>query len=260
MQQLIQQLSEHQPRKILWRQRMTRAAVAIVLSDRFPTIETSFSTSIGNTGNTDDIADNTDEIGTSEAKAATTTNTTSSSSTLITQPTKAPCILMIRRAEHPLDPWSGHMAFPGGRMERIDRRILTTAIRETTEEIGLSLHEEECVGRLSDVVTRRHDKIRPMVVTPWMFTVDAADPRLQNLAINYEVSEAVWIPLSFFADDDNRQVMTWRKFGITMRLPCYFYEGRRVWGLSLMMIRELTRIYGLAGDGLVDEDLADEAS
>ena len=31
-----------------------------------------------------------------------------------------PEILFIHRAEHPLDPWSGHMAFPGGRMQTGD--------------------------------------------------------------------------------------------------------------------------------------------
>ena len=62
------------------------------------------------------------------------------------------CVLMIRRAEHEGDPWSGHMAFPGGRLEAQDRNGLAAARRETEEEIGLHLGTgEPCIGRLSDL-------------------------------------------------------------------------------------------------------------
>lgn len=199
------QLQQHKPRQILWRQRMTRAAVAMVLAER--------------------------PVQSSAPQHSTTEL----------------CVLMIRRAEHPQDPWSGHMAFPGGRMEKHDQYTMRTAIRETAEEIGLNLSLDDCLAPLSDVITRRHDKLRPMVVSPWVFQqpgLCSADAVAQNdeWQINYEVDEVVWIPLSFFANSNNREVMTWRKLGITMKLPCYFYEGRRVWGLSLMMINELVRI------------------
>ena len=46
-------------------------------------------------------------------------------------------ILMIKRAARDGDPWSGHMAFPGGRMEKEDQSLRETAIRETFEEVGL---------------------------------------------------------------------------------------------------------------------------
>ena len=38
--------------------------------------------------------------------------------------------LLIERAKHPLDPWSGHMAFPGGRHDATDPSLERTAIRE----------------------------------------------------------------------------------------------------------------------------------
>ena len=77
-------------------------------------------------------------------------------------------ILMIKRAEHEGDPWSGHMAFPGGRMEPGDRHGLDVARRETEEEVGLALADDEpCIGRLSDIMA--HPALlgrRPMVVSP----------------------------------------------------------------------------------------------
>ena len=51
-------------------------------------------------------------------------------------------VLLIERSKNKNDPWSGHMAFPGGRYQDNDQDILSTAIRETLEEIGLDLRKE----------------------------------------------------------------------------------------------------------------------
>src|SRR5437870_1501228 len=56
-------------------------------------------------------------------------------------------VLFIHRAEHPDDPWSGHMAFPGGRAEDGEPPVLT-AMRESAEEVGLDLGEAELLGGL----------------------------------------------------------------------------------------------------------------
>lgn len=57
-------------------------------------------------------------------------------------------VLFIKRARNPRDPWSGHMALPGGRREAHDDDLLATAIRETHEETGIELDPESLIGRL----------------------------------------------------------------------------------------------------------------
>jgi 8-oxo-dGTP pyrophosphatase MutT (NUDIX family) len=145
-------------------------------------------------------------------------------------------VLMIRRAERSGDPWSGHMAFPGGRKDPVDRNTLATALRETQEEIGLdaSVHAR-LLGRLSDIAT--HPRLRggPMIITPYVFHL-RTEP---GLLPNHEVAETVWVPLGFLAERTNREKMRWAPNGVPLELPCYQFGGRRIWGLSLMMLDEL---------------------
>ena len=103
-------------------------------------------------------------------------------------------LLMIKRSEREGDPWSGHMAFPGGRMDRTDRHGFDVACRETEEEIGLKLTERDrCIGRLSEIMTHFQLGRRAMVVSPYVFRLD----REVEFTLNHEVSEVIWVPLGF---------------------------------------------------------------
>lgn len=147
--------------------------------------------------------------------------------------------LMIKRAEQKGDPWSGHMAFPGGMAETEDTNNLRTARRETWEEIGLDTDEHtRHVGRLSDKLIPAHGKRKPMVVTPYVFSIE----NIPELTANHEVAEVVWVPLNYLADRNNRQVMTWKGKKIPVKLPCYLYQEKRIWGLSLGMLDELIEL------------------
>ena len=148
-------------------------------------------------------------------------------------------VLMIRRADREGDPWSGQMAFPGGRLEPGDANGLEAARRETAEEVGLHLGAQEpCIGRLSELNAVNRRFRGGLVITPYVFRLH----RRVNFHPNDEVAECVWVPLEFLLDTDNRQQMTWERGGVTLRLPCYFFEGRRIWGLSLQMLDELMDI------------------
>ena len=157
-------------------------------------------------------------------------------------------ILMIKRAEHKGDPWSGHMAFPGGRCESFDKNGLATAKREMHEEVGFDIDDAEqqhlkgeWLGRLSDIRTVPRVTPKTMVVTPYTFSV-ANKPALEA---NYEVAETVWIPLAFFADTNNRSIYELQYQQQKLNLPCYRYEGRVVWGMTLSMIDELLQVAGV---------------
>lgn len=145
-------------------------------------------------------------------------------------------LLFIRRAEREGDPWSGHMAFPGGKKDEEDSSLLAAALRETREEIDLDLgsHGNQ-FGTLSHVHAMAGGKPVPMMIAPFLFEL-LSEPEFRP---NYEVQEVVWIPLSFLLDDSNRSTLKYKKMGINWDLPCYRFEGRVVWGLTLKMVDEL---------------------
>lgn len=151
-------------------------------------------------------------------------------------------VLMIKRAEREGDPWSGHMAFPGGRMDPQDRgNGRLTAERETLEEVGVDLEKAgHCIGRLSDIIARRHSLKRLMIVTPYIYRLHLP----VSIDYNHEVAETLWLPLEFLCDYSQRESMVWQRGAVKLTLPCYYYQGRKIWGMSLGMLDELIEVAG----------------
>ena len=110
-----------------------------------------------------------------------------------------PEVLFIERAKREGDPWSGHMAFPGGRLDPADEDARNAAERETLEEVGVSLAGAEALGRLDDL--RGHPAAAQSgaaVISAFVYHV--ADPG--PLKPNREVEQAFWFPLASLFDPE----------------------------------------------------------
>jgi len=150
-----------------------------------------------------------------------------------------PELLFIHRAEDSRDPWSGHMAFPGGKVDASDGDALSAALRETREEVGLDLEANALrLGRLSDVRAVGRGRPLSLVISPFVFELRTTP----ELTTNYEVETVVWVPTAFLADHQNRETMPYRRYGLSLDLPCYRYEGHLIWGLTLGMADDLLRL------------------
>jgi 8-oxo-dGTP pyrophosphatase MutT (NUDIX family) len=106
-------------------------------------------------------------------------------------------ILFIQRAAHDLDPWSGHIAFPGGKLEEGELEY-QAACRETVEEVGIDLEQGRYLGRLSDIVGTN----LPVRVSCCLFEID----RMKcNPVLNEEVRDMFWVTLSDLRDAGRHQ-------------------------------------------------------
>jgi 8-oxo-dGTP pyrophosphatase MutT (NUDIX family) len=153
-----------------------------------------------------------------------------------------PEILLIRRAERPNDPWSGHMAFPGGREELHDPNLLATALRETREEIALDLERTgRLLGQLQALPAVARGQFIGMEIVPFVFELTDQAPLAFNPA---EVAEAIWIPLEPLRRGALRTTVPYELGGQRLNLPAHDFEGRIVWGLTYRMLDQLFALLG----------------
>ncbi len=145
-------------------------------------------------------------------------------------------VLLVERSARDGDPWSGDMAFPGGKLVGGDAGGAAAACRETREETGLIIGPGERAGRLRDRLTLDHRRRRAMVVSPFVFRL-AQTPDTWHY--NHEVASHLWLPLAYLDEPGNRGRMRWPVGGLTLPLPCYDFQQRRIWGLTLLMLDEL---------------------
>lgn len=143
--------------------------------------------------------------------------------------------LFIHRAVRVGDTWSGQIAFPGGRRESGDADLLTTAVRETREEIGVELSSVERLGVLDDLHPRT-PVLPPVVVRPFVFAL-IERPALD---LSPEVQDAFWVPFRAFAAPGVRGEITVDHPGIPRRvLPAYTLGNRTIWGMSERILTPL---------------------
>ena len=152
-----------------------------------------------------------------------------------------PELLMIKRAEVENDPWSGHVACPGGRMDPTDRDLEHTAIRETWEETGVDLARDgRMLGTLDDISPRTPTLPR-LIIRPFVAVVKP-DVEITQSA---EVAAVFWVPL--FAI---RQTTAWgramvRIRGVGDREEDVFQHGEHtVWGLTHRALNQFLELLG----------------
>jgi 8-oxo-dGTP pyrophosphatase MutT (NUDIX family) len=150
----------------------------------------------------------------------------------------APDLLFIERARRDGDAWSGDMAFPGGRRDPSDADCCATAVRETFEEVGLRLGEP--IGRLDDYDGRSGKRKWPLVVSPWVFALDAR-PQLVPSA---EVQEAVWVPLAELLDPANATRRRFKQAGRHVTVPALRHDRFVMWGLTYRILASFLATFG----------------
>jgi 8-oxo-dGTP pyrophosphatase MutT (NUDIX family) len=138
-------------------------------------------------------------------------------------------VLLVKRATREADPWSGHMAFPGGRRGHDDLDLRATACRETWEETGIDLTRCTAIGPLDAL----NSTVKPdMCIQPFIFSCTYPP----EVTLNEELIAHYWIPLEKL---DRSRGKT--RIG-PLEFPAYLVEGEAIWGLTYRM---LERFFGI---------------
>ncbi|GAB3031389.1 NUDIX hydrolase [Spirosoma pulveris] len=130
---------------------------------------------------------------------------------------------------------AGQMAFPGGRMERIDENLTRTALREAQEEVGIRVSDVKVLGLLTELyIPPSNFYVQPVVgVLPYRPDF-YPDPR--------EVEAVVEVDLDTLLDETIVGDSQIDVRGVLVDAPFYQIQGYRVWGATAMMISELLMV------------------
>lgn len=147
----------------------------------------------------------------------------------------SPELLFIKRAEYPGDPWSGQIAFPGGREESGDSSLQETATRETREETGIDLAREGMVIGVLDDLRPRTVRLPAVVVRPYVAVVQRAEP----LDLSAEVALAFWIPFGALAHKESWHEDTVSARGVQINARLFRHEDHVIWGMTERILAQL---------------------
>jgi 8-oxo-dGTP pyrophosphatase MutT (NUDIX family) len=126
------------------------------------------------------------------------------------------------------------MALPGGRRDAGDVDLLATALRETSEEVGIALPRETLVGALADVVPRT-PSLPPIAVRPFLLAV----PSRPTLVLNPEVAAATWVSLEDLLRPEAYRQVSVEVQGNSRDVSAFLLEAGVVWGMTERIISGL---------------------
>ena len=144
---------------------------------------------------------------------------------------KEPIVVMTEKPKH-MKFHAGEISFPGGKLDADDSDLLQTALRETSEEIGLTITREQVIGQLEPVVTLNSG----FLILPFISVID----EIPTLAANSEVEKIFHIKLEPFlktmANDPNPS------HNIIQEMYTFEYQNQIVWGASARILRQIQNL------------------
>ena len=156
---------------------------------------------------------------------------------IVRQSTSGPQLFFIQRAFSEKDPWSGQIAFPGGNQDPGDADCVATAIRETREEVGMSLSHTDLLGQLDDQQGKNNFRQIPLIISCLVFELSEH----QQVVANNEVADMLWVDLSHLLDGANK--IDYMTSYSEQPYPGLVLPGGAVlWGLTYRFVRRFLEL------------------
>ncbi len=160
---------------------------------------------------------------------------------LVLRPTPADDVelLFIERAARADDPWSGQIAFPGGRHDAGDISLEATVVRETMEEVDLDIRHHGVIAGWLDELRPTTPVLPPVVVRPFVVTVSAVAEATPQYP---EVAALFWAPLDEVLDQSATRETEILVRGTHTLRPAIHYGGRVIWGMTERILRTFEEV------------------
>jgi len=129
---------------------------------------------------------------------------------------------------------AGQVSFPGGSMEEVDADIVTTALRETREEIGIAEEHVSVIGYLETMPTVTGYAISP--------AVGLVDGDIKLVIDKTEVEYVFEVPLEFLLETDNQRMVPRKWQGLSFSMVEFHYADQRIWGATAQMLLRFINI------------------
>jgi len=146
--------------------------------------------------------------------------------------------VLIKRTDYP-GVHSGQVSFPGGKYEPADKDIDFTAIRETEEELGISLEHLEVLGRLTEL----HIPVSNIMVYPLIGFIRFRPVFRPDRTEVYDILE---VNLSELIRPGIIGYSTRQILGRETSVPYYNIQEKQVWGATAMIISEFLELIRLS--------------
>ncbi len=147
-------------------------------------------------------------------------------------------ILIIKRAERLGDPWSGHLALPGGRADATDANLMVTAARETREEVGIVLdNDEHFIGRLETLLPQS-PRLPQIEISPLI----AVAPQSTALILNHEVADAFWWPVQTLLETGLSEIYRFPLGNSIIKYPAYPSTHGLIWGITERILTDFLKL------------------
>ena len=154
---------------------------------------------------------------------------------LITDKDGEPHVVFTERTVH-VEHHKGQMSFPGGASDDCDDSLVSTALRETHEEIGVLPDHIKVIGQLDEMITISNFRVTPFV------GVLAGQQDYQFAPNDHEVANVVQVPLSFLMEEQNMELEVRQHQGREVLVPAFSYNGHRIWGATARMLHQFIEL------------------
>lgn len=146
------------------------------------------------------------------------------------------CYLLFTKRTDLVEHHKGQISFPGGAVDPEDDSYLSTALRETYEEIGIRGEDVEILGPIDDTIAL----VSSFLIHPFVGVI----PFPYSFKLNHhEVESLIEVPLRVLIEQERQKMVSSFEFeGKSYQTPLYEYNGEVIWGATARIVQNLFEI------------------